>query len=542
MQAKDSLLLDHHASSLPTIGIKKRRKRKSIGQQSIRKAKSQSKETLTTPQLPQKRGPRPKSSQPLQVVMTPTPEPPGYSTIVTSGIQDREQSQATELAKAVEGGTGDGERLKDRRDEVGTAQLKSDTKRRESIRKRTRRRVNSENAKEHVTDLSNGEATSAERVQPKTKAKRGPKPGKIAKTLEKAEQLQNPTEEYQAEDSQSGEKVTGDSEEAAGETSQGVTSVTKVTGSWNKPKPRRKKRRSIGQQIGRPKKKATDIAIPSGPMEREAPVTKTAKIPKSRTLVTAPSSTRPKAKSKRLPMPAEEVVPIATNNTPNEPPEAVPAQKKRGRPRKADASKPPPRTTKPTHLRIQKPKPTKATTARNPPKNTIPITFYAPPSPSTAEPDTLHDPLSNPAPKAPIPKTINAVDVLSQTCLEILAQTSTSLAEKADVLPDQKAVFNRRKKTVDLYSDELQDRLFHLTTTLNTNTSLTAQLRKAVAEERALKKVVRSLEAERKIMKQRREEVVKAKKAKELEKMLEGIEHAVRKGRELEAAAMVEEG
>lgn len=542
IQVKDSQPTDHHENSPATAVVKKRRKRRSIGQQAIRKAKSPGKSPLKPARLPQKRGRKPKSALPIEPVVTRTPEPPEYPGPSIPTFQDRGRSQVSALPEASNGGVGDGERPEDLGDEeVEVTEPKLNTRRRGPIQKKARRGAKSEIAREQITEVSNGDATSAERIQPKTKAKRDPKPGSRKKTLGEAVQSQDPTEVYQVESSQSGEKIAEVVEGAAGEASEDVAFVAKVAGSRNKLKPRRKKRKSIGQQSIRPKKKATDTATPSKTTDTKASLTKRVTDPKSKKPVNAASSTRPKAKTTRFPTPAEEVVPDPID-TADDPPEPVQAPKKRGRPRKNDAPQIPSPTTKPSQPRIQKPKSTKVNTTRKAPKNTIPITFYAPPSPSASDTDPQIDPLSNPTTRAPTAKTINAVDVLSQTCHEMLATTNASLAEKARSLPDQRAKYTRRKKTVDIYSEELEDRLFQLTTTLNANTSLATQVREARAEERALKKEVKAVKAEREDIKLRTEEVLKAKKARELEKLLNGIKGAVRKGWEMEAAAKMVEG
>jgi len=545
VQVKDSQPNEPDENSLPTGGAKKRKKRRSIGQQSLKKTKSQGKSPLRPARQPQKRGRKSKPPQPIKPVVTRTPEPPEYSRITTPAFQDREQSRVLASVEAIEGRVGDGETLEDLgKEEVEAAELKSKKRKREPVQKEARRRAKPEVAKEPATEASKGDESPAERIQPETKAKRGPKPGTKKKTLEKAVHLQNPTEEHDTESAQTGEKAGEDVQGLVGKEIEDIASTTKVAESKEKPKPRRKKRKPIGQQSLRHRKKATDTATPDKPTSKKAPVTKSGKEPTSKRKA-AVSSTSAKAKPIRLSTPVEEGFFNDMGNASHDQvveTEPVQPQKKRERPRKIDVPRISPPITKPSHPRISKFKLTKAAAPRNPPKNTIPITFYAPPSPSASDSDAMIDPLSNAPPAPGRAKGINAVDVLSQNCLEMLARTSASLADKANASPDQKAEYTGRKKTVEMYSAELEDRLFELTTTLNANSSLAAQVRKAAAEERGLKKEVKALEAEREKIKLTTEEVLKGKKARDLEKLLSGIKGAVKKGWEMEAAAKMLEG
>ena len=355
------------------------------------------------------------------------------------------------------------------------------------------------------------------------------------------------------------------------------------------PKPKRKKRKSIGQQ--KPKKKSMDLATPKSPVgkggrsvqiiTRDKPDKKpTAKRgrpraeqpseevtseaqeksmehvpedggdtePRGLGLKNKPQARRgrPKANpisehnidktdqgaSKDAPEEEKEVqVPVLTE------------KKKRGRPRKAATSPPISQPTKaPRTLtsRIVKPKPaTNAPKTRAPPKNTIPITIYSVRSPTPS--DIEEDPLSTSRPPRPTTtnQTVNAVDVLSQICSELLAKSSASLAEQIQSDPNPSQL-KRTKETTDLYAQELASRLLQLTTTLNTNTALNSRVRAAAKEERGLKKELKRLEKEREDIRVRKEEVVKEKKKRDLEQLLSGIAGAMKRGWDMQKAA--EEG
>lgn len=88
---------------------------------------------------------------------------------------------------------------------------------------------------------------------------------------------------------------------------------------------------------------------------------------------------------------------------------------------------------------------------------------------------------------------------------------------------------------MESYGEELNSRLLQLTKALNTNTALTTRLRDATREAKRLKKDIKAVEEERERVKLRKQEVLKAKKAKELEDMLSGIAGAVKRGWEMQA-------
>lgn len=534
IQVKDSQPVEPEESVLPTAGTKKRKKRRSIGQQSTRRAKLHDQSLLKTIRQSQKRGPKPKPtpSQPIASVVNRTPEPPEYSRITTPAFREGEPSPVLVSVEAVEAGVANGRSHKDLgTEEVDVSGPKSRQRKRKPDREAAIQRVDSKVAEVPTSEAVEGDAPLAEQSHPETKAKRGPKTGiqkkKILDKLKSGELVQKPTGGEHNEGSRSGEKA-GDVERITSEAPQNVAPIAKDTNTSNISKPKRKKRKSIRQQSGRVKRKATDAITPEKPMNIEH---------KRKNIATA-SPTIARAKPTRLPTPIQEDVnnPTPESSDPEvHEPEAIQPKKKRGRPRKNDAPSIRSPTERPAQPRPRGSKPNKATGARKPPKDTIPITFYAPPSPSASDSDAMNDPLSNPAPESATIKGINGVDVLSQTCLEMLAKTSSSLAEKARSSSDLKAEYKRRRITVDMYTEELEDRLYQLTTTLNTNTSLAAQVRNAAAEERALKKQIKALEADRETIKLKKEELLKVKKAKDLEALLSGIKGAVKMGMELEA-------
>ena len=357
-------------------------------------------------------------------------------------------------------------------------------------------------------------------------------------------------------------------------------------------KPKRKKRKSIGQQ--KPKKKSMDLttqektasmAAASGRLAtRFEPNTKPtvkrgrpkAKTPLEESQAESLGHTPGEDQTSQPPEPGLKSKPIARRGRPkaktipedavDEPDEAalrhapaeeeepqapvLPEKKKRGRPRKADAAQQTSQTTRPTKPPASRKPRTKpaAPKPRAPPKNSIPITLYAPPSPTSSAAED--DPLTTSHPH-PTTNTINAVDVLSQLCSELLSKSSSALADQArsDPSPSHQSELERTKQTTDLYAKELAARLLQLTTTLNANTSLQSRVRAAAKEERSLKKELKALEKEREDVRVRKEEVMKERKKRELEELLSGIAGAVKRGWEMEkggkegeaVAGMVEE-
>lgn len=367
-------------------------------------------------------------------------------------------------------------------------------------------------------------------------------------------------------------------------------------------KPKRKKRKSIGQQ--KPKRKSVDLAAPNRSAKKTAansltatrdgvnnkptakrgrpratkPVEETIEEPRDEGLSNVPQNeetqpsdpglkSKPKAKRGRPKAKAtsedavDEPDEEARRPAPEEEEDEVqvpilPEKKKRGRPRKADAAQSTSQTTKPTKTpATRKPKanpPPTAPKSRAPPKNSIPITIYAPPSPTSS--DAEADPLSTSHPPTTT-DTINPVDVLSQLCSELLSKSSSALAEQAAAAAagpssTTRSELKRTQQTTDLYAQELASRLLQLTTTLNANTSLTSRVKAAAKEERRLKKELKGLEREREGVRGRREEVVKERKKMELEDLLSGIAGAVKRGWDMQkegqegdaVAGMVEEG
>ncbi len=505
VQVKDSQATQEDRDTLPKKPVKKRKKRKAIGQQAIRKSRLSGTTPLRPTRQAQKRAYKPEINPPVEPTVPTTPEPPAYSRITTPALQDREQDQFLDTMIPSDAVT-----------QVHDAGLTQDTeaagpKPRKRKRKLAEAQEN-QHAKPNVRNSALAESDDLEQSTPqqvKPKPKRGRKPKAEQKALDEVTKKRKPAERLPAELVQPVEN----SVEPMGEASAVAPDQANVPGQEvpkEQHKPRRKKRKSIGQQSLKSKRKSTSLGTPSKPPDNEA------------------TGLGPRAALKhQITQPPIHEQPDELPNETQEPdeshPDPIPPKKKRGRPRKADsvapASAPPP--TFPPQPRTQKPKP------RAPPKNTIPITYYAAPSPSTTP---------SPLTTLPHPKTINAPNVLSQITLELLSKTSAQLSQNALSDPALSAEYTSRQKTLDMYAEELEERLFHLSRVLNENVGLNKRVMERVAEERTLKKEIKEVKAQREEVAARKSAILKGRKEKKLETLLSGIGKAVKKGWEMEDA------
>lgn len=300
---------------------------------------------------------------------------------------------------------------------------------------------------------------------------------------------------------------------------------SQVEGLPKQAKSKRKKRKSIGQQ--KPRRASNDAVTLKKTTKRILDGGQATKTPKARTGAGAAAS-RVNESLRKPPTPSDdgEQDDILAESAPeNDSPAIVNTKRQRGRPPKAGgkvSTKTPstkvqrPPKQNPTQSQLSQPKP------RKPPTNSIPITLYRP-SPSASASDSDSDPLTAPIP--PAPKTIAATDVLAQITRELIFKSTASLSAS-----DRNPKFKRRKHTTDLYAAELESRLRQLGRTLNTSTVLAARVRKMALEEKRVKKMVKEVEKERAELKERKEEALNLKKRQDLEKLLEGIAGAVETG------------
>lgn len=138
-------------------------------------------------------------------------------------------------------------------------------------------------------------------------------------------------------------------------------------------------------------------------------------------------------------------------NVPNEASEALTTVKQR-RVRKKDAGDP-----DATDGKIP-------SASRKPPKNSMPITVYR--MSTNDAPDSEHDHPDTLTNSSTLLKNdnVNAVDVLAQVCRELVSKNTDSLGEAAknEHNKTKKATLERKRKNIETYGEELDNRLFQL--------------------------------------------------------------------------------
>lgn len=219
----------------------------------------------------------------------------------------------------------------------------------------------------------------------------------------------------------------------------------------------------------------------------------------------------------------------------------------------------PSKTTK-----VLRPRP-RATT-RKPPENCIPITVYRMPSNHDLDPDTDNLNHTN--------NTVNAVDVLAQVCREQISKSAASASEAAnqESNPSEKLTLERKAKAIKMYGDELELQFFHLvspihpsihllqtlspthslhislhqptqfnlpqTQALNTNTSLSTSLRQTRKRESHLRAELSSLQEAKSALVKKITEIKfsrdKSDRRRRIYALLGEIQDAVKQGRELD--------
>lgn len=275
-------------------------------------------------------------------------------------------------------------------------------------------------------------------------------------------------------------------------------------------KVKRKKRKSIGK-LPKVKRKSLTVASPSAQNVQATITTEgelsmqqenTSSVPRRKPQkVLAPveemseddfheepsSATRP-GKQKQ---PADDdILPSAQTSRPGRPKKSdvsvtVPASKRASKPLTA-RSRAPGRTSRPRTSSPVPDSPVPDSPDRPPRKEkpgTIPITVHRlsrpqPTDHSSADEDILA--AVNPFPKR---SGVNAIDVLSQICRELVAKAAENLKSgEAKERGARKRVETRKRKAVEMFGEELDARLFLMTEALDNNYALTIRLRQANKE------------------------------------------------------------
>ncbi len=508
VQVQDSQPVEPDLSVQPSSGVKRRKKRKSIGQQSMKPKPKKRVRPLQGGRQPQKRVPKSKlrlSAEPLGSPGTQLQQEV-QETIEMSEQADQPQQRGSKRGLDAEGGRSI------EAEEQG--ETKSGKRKRKSVV-----------------------------AQPKKRLKSGKANGKdIRRAQEEGHHLEP---EAPPISDRNAEVIPDSTGVAADEQSTSLMHVEPPT----KPRPKRRKRRSIGQQsIGRQKtkRKSTGLDISVGPASQKQSKSKPATQLKTKNVGTTKAS-RATARPRRRPQTVDDEPPIDEEDEPipDPEPEVSDFKKRRAHPNKeaAPLHPKPTATTKSSKPRPQKPKPQRQPSSpppRPPPRNTIPITIYRPLSPvsptstSTPTSDVFSDPLTNLPQLPPTQPTLTAPSILSQITRELLSKTITSLTSLASANPTQRSGLQRRKKTVEAYGVELEARLMQLTRAVGENEVLGRRVREIGREERELRRTVADVEEEREGLRVRREEALKEREKGRLEGLLKGIERVVSRGWEMQ--------
>ncbi|KAI9768053.1 MAG: hypothetical protein M1839_004213 [Geoglossum umbratile] len=119
------------------------------------------------------------------------------------------------------------------------------------------------------------------------------------------------------------------------------------------------------------------------------------------------------------------------------------------------------------------------------------------------------DAVFNPNPPNSNRAGVNAVDVLSQICRELIAGSVEKLRQGAEQEDDDTRLreWNRKRKAVEAFGEELEERLFDMTEVLDYNYILTVKLRKANKEKFSLRERLLQVRQAREVMALRMDQI-----------------------------------
>lgn len=153
--------------------------------------------------------------------------------------------------------------------------------------------------------------------------------------------------------------------------------------------------------------------------------------------------------------------------------------------------------------------------------------------------DDLAGPGAFPKKKSP-----NAIDVLAQICREIIGKSIATVKEGigAEASTARKSELRRKKEAFERYGDELDGRLFQMTTALDHNHALAVKLKHANKGQVALREELLGLRRQRQeielqmdeVRRRNEEEAREAAEEQRLREMLQDIQVAVQRGRAAE--------
>ena len=280
----------------------------------------------------------------------------------------------------------------------------------------------------------------------------------------------------------------------------------------NETKMKRKKRKSIGQQ--RPRRISGNALAPGEPSAKS----------------TMSSYGHPTLESNSRPTPTLVASAHASLQNPNDQSEDLEANLDQPQPK--SKSRHPAKSLKTIKIsatpRLPKPllqskvaKDPRPTATKRQSANTIPITVYRAPTPESDSLDSDNEEdLTNIPPTS---KSFNAVDVLAQITLERL----TKLADKLSAQP---TATRTQHKALELYTQQLEQRLRQLSRALDTNAAMKVKAKALGKQEREVRRELKEVVAEKKRVRERAEKLEKERRRGELEGLMGRIQEAVRKG------------
>ena len=494
VQVQDSQPIQPDFHVQPNSGAKRRKKRRSIGQQSMRPKPKTKESPIKGGRQPQRRVPKSELRLPAEPLDSPTTQ---LQQEVRETIETPAQAHQPQ------------QRESKGHDTEGGRTIDTEEQGRATLGKRKRKNTV---------------------IQPKKRLKSGKANGKDIQRAQ--EEDHDPEPEAPPILDRNAEAVLDSTGVAAEEQSTSLVGEEPQV----KPKPKRRKRRSIGQQsIVRQKKKKELTSLDNSvrPVSKKQSEPNPATQPKTKNARTAAAS-RATARQRRRPQNDVSSIEEEDDQIPDVEPEASGSRKRRAHAINGVPPLHPKRTatSKPSKPRPQKPKAQ--------PKNTIPITIYHPLSPitttstSTPTSDVFSDPLTNPAHFHPAQPTLTAPSILSQMTRELLYKTTTSLTSLATANPSQRSVLKRRKKAVEAYGAELEARLIQLSRVVGENEVLSRRVRECGKEERELRRKVAEVEEERERNRVRKDEALKEREKGRLAGLLRGIKEVVKRGWEME--------
>ncbi|MCJ1468286.1 hypothetical protein MMC07_006914 [Pseudocyphellaria aurata] len=135
---------------------------------------------------------------------------------------------------------------------------------------------------------------------------------------------------------------------------------------------------------------------------------------------------------------------------------------------------------------------------------------------------------------------VNAVDALAQICREMVCKCNNSLGEAAknERNKARKTTLERDRKNIETYGEEFNNRLLQLTEILDTNLALLARVRQADKDEKTLGPELKSLQEDGEAMAKQTSQIEEAKSKPQaranLAALIRDIEGAVRHGRDMD--------